>query len=65
MPKVTSITLGETKIEFYNSFFGKERIIVNGEEVSTKKSLSGTEHIFSVTESGETVQYKMITGLNL
>ena len=30
--KVTSITLGETNIEFHNSIFGKERILVNGEE---------------------------------
>lgn len=62
--KITSITLGETKIEFHNSFFGKERIIVNGVEVSSKKSMTGTEHNFTVTESGETAQYNLITGLN-
>ena len=65
MPKVTSITLGETKIEFHNSFFGKERILVNGEEVSSIKSISGTEHNFTVKETGEDVQYKLTTGLNL
>ena len=63
--KVTSITLGETKIEFYNSLLGKERIIVNGEELSSIKSLTGTEHNFTVTESGENVDYKLITGINL
>ena len=65
MPKVTTITLGETKIEFHNSLFGKETIIVNGEKVSSVKSLSGTEHNFTVKESGADVQYKLISGLNL
>ena len=50
--------------EFHNSIFGKERILVNGEEVSSIKSMTGTEHNFTVTESGEAAQYKLITGLN-
>lgn len=62
--KITSISLGETNIEFHNSFFGKERIIVNGEEVSSIKSMTGTEQYFTVSESGETAQYKLVTGLN-
>lgn len=65
MPKVTTITLGETKIEFHNSFFGKERILVNSEDVSSKKSIAGTEHSFTVEENGENVQYNLTTGLNI
>ena len=63
--KITTVTLGETKIEFYNSFSGKETIKVNGEEVSSKKSISGTEHLFDVVEGEKTAQYKLITGMNL
>ena len=63
--KITTVTLGGTKIEFYNSISGKETIMVNGEEVSSKKSISGTEHLFDVVESEKTVQYKLITGVNL
>jgi len=63
--KITTVTLGGTKIEFHNSFSGKETIKVNGEEVSSKKSISGTEHLFDVIEGEKTVQYKLITGVNL
>lgn len=65
MPKVTTITLGETKIELNNTIFGKETIIVNDREVSSKKSISGTVHNFTVKESGEVAQYEFKTGLNL
>ena len=65
MPKVTTITLGETKIEFHNTMFGKETIIVNDREVSSKKSISGTVHNFTVKESGEVAHYEFKTGLNL
>ncbi len=63
--KITTITLGETQIEFHNSVSGKETIKVNGEEVSSKKSISGTEHLFEVVEGEKTVHYKLITGVNL
>ena len=65
MPKVISITLGETKIEFYNTVFGKETVIVNDREVSSMKSMSGTVHSFTVRESGEDAHYELKTGLNL
>lgn len=64
MRKITSVTLGETTIEFYNSIMGRETILVNGEQVSSKKSLWGTEHNFKVRESGQDVPYKLLTGLN-
>jgi hypothetical protein len=51
--KITTITLGETQIEFHNTFLGKETVKVNGEEVSSKKSMSGTEHLFDVVEGGK------------
>lgn len=64
MRKITSVTLGETCIEFYNSLMGRETILVNGKQVSSKKSLWGTEHNFRIKESGQDVQYKLVTGLN-
>ena len=62
--KITTVTLGETQIEFHNSVFVEETVKVNGEEVSSKKSMSGTEHLFGVIEGGKTVQNKLITGFN-
>lgn len=64
MRKITSVTLGETTIEFYNSLMGGETILVNGEQVSSKKSLWGTEHNFNAKESGQDVPYKLVTGLD-
>ena len=62
--KITTVTLGETQIEFHNTFFGKETVKVDGEEVSSQNSISGTEHLFDVVEGEKTVQYRLITGIN-
>ena len=63
MPKILTITLGETIIEFHNTTFGKETIIVNDREVSSKKSISGTVHNFTVKESGENAHYELIKNI--
>lgn len=62
---ITTIHLGETSIELYNSFWGRETVKVNGELVSSKYSFSGMEHIFFVNESGGEATYKLKTGLGL
>ncbi|MDA9069641.1 hypothetical protein N9K07_02695 [Arenitalea sp.] len=36
------------KIEFFNSFFGKETILVNGKKTSEKYSITGTYHFFKI-----------------
>ena len=64
--KITTISLGETHIEFHNSgLSGKETIKVNGEVVSSKVSFSGMDHVFNVNEGGEEVNYKLTTGTGL
>lgn len=60
--KFTTINLGENKIEIFNSFLGRETIKVNGEVVSRKFSVFGTEHTFIVQENGEAVELKINIG---
>lgn len=50
--KFTTIYLGENKIELFNSLLGKETVKVNDEMVSSKFSITGTEHLFSIKEQG-------------
>lgn len=40
--------------------WGKERILYDGKEVSSKHSLMGATHIFRVAEDGEQVQYEIM-----
>ena len=63
--KIITINLGETCIEFHNSWLGKETIKVNGEIVCSKFSFSGIEHEFEVKEDGELASYRLKTGLGL
>jgi len=60
--KLTTIYLGENKIEISNSIFGRETIKVNGEIVSQKSSITGAEHIFSITENGTVADCKLKLG---
>ena len=43
--------------------FGKERISYDGKEVSSKRSVTGSTHIFQVTEKGEEARYEVEIGL--
>ena len=49
------------KIEFFNSYFGKETVLVNGKKTSEKFSITGTEHKFKInsTEFEITTEYKL------
>ena len=44
--KLTTVYLGDKKIEFFNSLIGMETVKVNNEVVSSKFSITGTEHLF-------------------
>ena len=63
--KITTISLGETHIEFHNALSGKETIKVNGEVVSSKFSFSGMDHVFQVNEGGVKVTYKLTSGTGM
>jgi len=49
---VTTLNYQNQKIEFYNTWLGKETIIVDGLIVSSKRSLLGAEHCFSIHHNG-------------
>jgi hypothetical protein len=46
--KYTEFSVDNDKIEFLNSILGKETVVVNGEKVSEKFSITGAEHHFTV-----------------
>jgi len=63
--KFTTIYLEDNKIEIFNSILGRETIKVNGEIVSDKYSITGAEHIFSITEKGTIANCKLRMGFGL
>ena len=65
MMKFTTIYLDENKIEICNSILGRETIKVNGEIVSSKFSITGAEHVFSITENGTVADCKLKLGFGL
>ncbi len=42
-----------------NKVSGKETICYDGKEVSSKSSIGGSTHIFSVTEDNQNTQYEV------
>ncbi len=63
--KYTTIHLGDNKIELYNSLMGKETIKVNGEIVSSKYSMLGAEHPFTIREDGTKVNCTVQFGFGM
>ncbi len=55
------LTSGETIIEFHNNWLGEETVIVNGQIVSKKYSVWGTNHFFTVMEDGRQTRYILTT----
>jgi hypothetical protein len=55
------LTTGETTIEFHNNWLGEETVIVNGQIVSKKYSVWGTNHFFTVMEDGRQTRYILTT----
>ncbi len=52
---------GDTIIEIHNNWLGEETVIVNGQIVSKKYSVWGTNHYFNVMEDGHTIRYILTT----
>ncbi|MFE3867831.1 hypothetical protein ACFX5E_07050 [Flavobacterium sp. LS2P90] len=46
--KYTEFNVDNNKIEFLPSILGKETVVVNGEKLSEKFSITGTEHHFAI-----------------
>ncbi len=63
--KYTTVHLDENKIELFNTLLGKETVKVNGEIVSEKRSITGSEHIFKINKNGNENTYKLTTGFNI
>ena len=63
--KFTTVYLDENKIEIFNSILGRETIKVNGEIVSNKYSITGGEHLFTITENGTIANCKLRMGFGL
>lgn len=51
------IILEDQIIEFHNNWLGEELVIVNGQLVSKKFSMLGTDHPFDLVEDGRKVHY--------
>jgi len=47
----TVFKIDSNQIKFINSIFGREKIIVDGQEKSNKYSLSGTDHNFKIKDN--------------
>jgi pilus assembly protein TadC len=63
--KFTTINLGDNKIEVFNSFIGRETIVLNGKVVSEKNSITGATHHFKMIENDQDVACKFIFGYGL
>ncbi|MGB7393516.1 MAG: hypothetical protein WA913_03885 [Pricia sp.] len=51
MPKLATYYIENYKIEVVRTFFGKERIFVNGTQVSEKSKDSNGKHLFVIDEN--------------
>ena len=60
--KFSTIQLGNNKIEIFNSYLGKETIMVNGSVVSQKNSIRGAKHTFKMMEQHRQVNCKLNLG---
>ena len=60
--KFSTVQLGNNKIEIFNSYLGKETIMVNGKIVSEKNSIRGAKHTFKMLENERQVNCKLNLG---
>ncbi len=56
--KYAEFNIDSDKVEFFNSLFGIESVLLNGEKISRKFSFSGTNHFFS----HNSIDYSLETG---
>jgi tetratricopeptide (TPR) repeat protein len=50
-------------IEFHNNWLGEEKVYVNGQLVSRKSSVMGTDHRFNLLENGKQSRYVLVSKL--
>lgn len=62
--KFKTIYVDNNKIEVFNSILGKETIKVNDEVVSSKYSILGTEHTFSIPKANDQSTCRLTTGFS-
>jgi len=60
---ITTLYHQNQKIEFHNSWLGKETVKVDGQTVSAKRSLLGADHVFSILSDGVQKPCKFSSGL--
>ena len=65
MKTIMTLMSNGHKIEVANSLTGTEVILYDGKEVSNKRSVTGSTHIFQVTENDENVQYEVAIGIKM
>lgn len=52
-------------VEFHSNWLGEETVAVNGQVVSRKSSITGTDHVFNVVEQGAVSRYILSSKLNV
>jgi len=57
--KYADFKINENTIEFHNSLFGNEKVLVDGKVVSEKFSIFGTKHKFELNKK----EYQIKSGL--
>ncbi|MCB0702297.1 MAG: hypothetical protein R2863_12300 [Candidatus Kapaibacterium sp.] len=63
--KFITLHIGDSKIELYNTLLGKETIIVDGQKISEKYSITGANHRFTIIENGQEKHAQLNTKLTL
>lgn len=63
--KFITLHIGESIIELHNSWTGKETIIVDGQKVSEKRSITGANHRFTIRENGQEKAAQLSTKLTI
>jgi hypothetical protein len=63
--KYVTLHIGESVVEIYNSLFGKEMVIVDGNKVSEKYSIVGTDHRFTIRDGGQEKHVQLNTKLTV
>ncbi len=63
--KFITLHIGDSKIELFNSWIGKETIIVDGQIISEKYSITGASHRFTIRENGQEKHAQLSTKLTI
>ena len=63
--KFITLHIGDSKIELHNSLLGKETVIVDGQVISEKYSITGASHRFTIRENGQEKHAQLSTKLTI